>query len=187
MNVLFWEYFKSSLGTINALSTLVSSAYTSFNIKKTVQLANTHCIYKFSVLTHSTDSNSSTLQSLVVTIYITRFDVQNSAFCPQSAFYYFILFCFVLFYCFLFYLFRFVSFRFVSFRFISFHFISFHFISFQFISFYFILFYFILSYCGSQNKQRLFFYTSLNTCFYNSDCVFTTRYEPNTKILYKTV
>ena len=69
MNVLFWEYFKSSLESIKALSTVVSSAHTSFNIKKLYSLP-THCIYKFSVLIHSTESTSSILQSLVVTIYI---------------------------------------------------------------------------------------------------------------------
>jgi hypothetical protein len=60
VNVLFWEYFKSSLETIDALSTLASTAHASFNIKK-LYTVPTHCIYKFSVLTHSTDSTSSTL------------------------------------------------------------------------------------------------------------------------------
>jgi len=58
LNVLFWEYFKSSLETINALSTLVSTAHTTFNIKK-LYTSPTHYIYKFSVVTNSTDSTSS--------------------------------------------------------------------------------------------------------------------------------
>jgi hypothetical protein len=49
MNVLFQEYFKSSLETTNALSTLVSTAHTSFNIKKMYTLS-AHYIYKFSVV-----------------------------------------------------------------------------------------------------------------------------------------
>jgi len=85
-NVQFWEYFKSSLETINSLSPLVKTAHTSFNTKKLYTLP-THYIYNFSVVSDSTDSISSTLQSLVVTIYTTRFDIQNSTFCPHSAFY----------------------------------------------------------------------------------------------------
>ena len=96
-----------------ALSTLVSTAYTSFNIKKLYTLP-THYIYKFSFVTNSTDSTSSTLQSLVVTIL------------PPG----------------------------LTFKILR----SVHRAHFMFIF-------------GSQNKQRLFFHTSLNNCFYNSDSV----------------